>query len=324
MVNKKKVLITGSTGLVGSNLLRRCLKEGAEVHIITTSTSNRWRLKDVLDNIHEHCADLLDYIHLAKVICAIEPEIIFHLAAYGVYVYEEDVNKIMETNIMGTINLLNACKNIEFELLVNTGSVFEYGIKSVPLKENDLLEPVSNYGVSKTASTLYCQALAKRENRPIVTLRLFTPYGYYEKPPRLIPSAILSCLNGESPKLSSPDSVRDFVFIEDVVDAYLKVVENSNKAKGEIFNIGYGKQYSVREVVDAIVKLTGNKAEPEWGSISDSRVDSKMWEANISKAKKMLNWQPEYNLNGGLRRTVEWFKENISLYKNRYCGVRRY
>lgn len=323
MLKNKKILITGATGFAGSNLLRRCLQENAKVHILTAATSDKWRIKDFLNRVNEHHVDLLDRERLTKVVSKIGPDIIFHLAAYGVYAFQKDVNRIIKTNFFGTINLINACKNTGFELFVNTGSVFEYGIKSGLLQENELPEPVSDYGASKAAATLYCQAIGKKENYPIVTLRLFTPYGYYEEVPRLIPSVIISCLNNENPKVSSPDYVRDFIFIEDVMDAYIKVAENRKSVKREIFNIASGKNHSIGEVVHTIVKLTNDKLKPEWGSVPNYRIESKIWQASISKAKKSLNWQPKYNLEQGLRKTIQWFRENVSLYTDKYCHMGR-
>lgn len=319
MIKKKKILITGATGFVGSNLLRRCLVENAEVHILSEKTANRWRLEDVLGHVKEHCADLEDNARLGKIVSSIRPEIIFHLAAYGVLSWQKDIDRIMKINFLGTVNLLNACKKTGFALFVNTGSVFEYGIKNSPLRENDILAPVSDYGVSKAASTLFCQAAGKRENKPIVTLRLFTPYGYYEEPPRLVPSMILSCLKKENPKVLSPDSVRDFIFIEDVVEAYIRVTDNIHKSAGEVINIGSGKQYTIRKVVDLIIKSTGNSVKPEWGAVLGNNIESKMCKADISKARKLLNWELEYSLEEGLRKTIGWFRENIRLYKNSYC-----
>ena len=315
MLKKKKILITGAAGFIGSNLLRRCLEENAEVYILSIKPANKWRLENVLSHVQEHCVNLLDLDLLEKTVASISPEIIFHMAAYGVYSSQKDVKKIIETNLLGTINLVNICKKTGFELFVNTGSVFEYGIKNSPLKESDMLEPISDYGISKAAATLYCQAVAKKENRPVVTLRLFTPYGYYEEPPRLVPSVILSCLNGENPKLSSPGSMRDFIFIEDVVDAYIKAAENVRKVSGEILNIGSGKQCSVGEVVNTILQYSGNSVIPQWDSFSDNRIESKMLEADILKAERMLNWRPNYSLQQGLEKSVKWFKENIGLYK---------
>jgi len=308
-----KVLITGSTGFIGANLVRSFLKTGAEVHILTRTISNRWRINEVLKDVDEHCVDLLDYEKLEPIISNVAPDMIFHTAIYGGYSFQRDIKKIMESNVIGTVNLVRACKKVHFELFVNTGSSSEYGTKSKPMNEGDVLEPVDEYGVSKAAATLYCQAVARRERRPIVTLRLFSPYGNYEEPTRLIPSVVMSCLKGRNPEVSSLDSVRDLIFIEDVIDAYMKVIGVSD-ISGEIFNIGYGKQHSVGEVVDTIIELTGNKVLPEWGSVPKRANEPDVWQANITKAKDVLKWEPKYNLEKGLAKTVKWFMENMTLY----------
>ena len=313
MIKGKKVLITGSTGFIGSNLIRSFLKVSADVNILTRTMSNKWRINDVLNNVNEYCVDLLDYEKLVSVISDIKPEIIVHTATYGGYPFQKDIKKIVESNFIGTVNLVNACKKVDFELFVNTGSSSEYGLKFKSMTEEDILEPVSNYGHSKAVATLYCQALAKREKIPIVTLRLFSPYGYYEGLTRLISSVVMSCLKGRNPEVLSPDSVRDFIFIEDVIDAYMRIVKTSD-ISGEIFNIGYGKQHLVGEVVNKIVELTGNNVRPKWRRVPKRAIEPNIWQADITKAKNVLEWQPEHSLEEGLAKTVEWFMENMVLY----------
>jgi len=314
MVRNKRVLITGATGFIGANLTREFLKFGLEVYIFTRFTSNKWRLSDILKDAKEYCVDLLDRERLERIILDIKPEIILHTAVYGGYPFQKNVSQVIQTNIMGTVNLVNACSRVGFDILVNTGSSSEYGLKDKAMRETDLLEPINNYGVSKASATLFCQAKAKSERLPIVTLRLFSPYGYYEEPTRLIPSLILACLRGENPKLSSPNPVRDFIFIEDVINAYIKVTEAMEKATGEIFNIGYGKQHSIEQVVSIVTELTGNKVTTKWQSIPNPRIEPNTWVADILKAKKILNWQPRCNLKLGLEKTIEWFQENMRLY----------
>ena len=312
-IKGRKVLITGSTGFIGANLVRRFLEIGAEVHILTRTTSNKWRIDNALKDVNEYYVDLLNYEKLESIILDIAPEIIFHTAIYGSYPFQKDIKKIIESNFIGTVNLVNACKKVDFELLVNTGSSSEYGIKSGPMTEEDVLEPVNDYGVSKAAATLYCQAVARGEKIPVVTLRLFSPYGYYEEPIRLIPSIIISCLKGRNPEVSSPNSVRDYIFVEDVIDAYMQVIETSDIG-GEIFNIGYGEQHSVGEVVNKIVELTGNNVWPEWGSVPKRANEPNVWQADVTKAKDILKWKPKYSLERGLAKTVKWFMENMILY----------
>lgn len=314
MINSKTILITGATGFVGSCLTHRLIREDCDLHIIKREQSNIWRIKDILNRVVVHNVDLIDADSLEKLVKRIKPEIIFHTATYGSYPFQRDVNKIIQTNMMGTVNLVNVCLKVGFNIFVNTGSSSEYGAKSKPMNETDLLEPNDNYGVAKASATLFCQAKARSEGLPIVTLRLFSPYGYYEELARLVPSVIISCLTGKNPKVSSPEPVRDFVFIEDVLDAYIKAANVPN-AGGEIFNIGYGQQHSVGEVVNKIIKLTGVKVNSEWGVIPKRIDEPTVWQADISKAKDILKWEPKHNLEEGLNKTIKWFEKNMGLYK---------
>jgi len=312
----RRVLITGASGFIGANLVHKTLCEGAFVTILTRNSSNKWRIREVLKDVAEYSVDLLDRDRLEHVILHIKPEIILHAAVYGGYPSQDDTIKILETNIVGTANLINVCSKIDFELFINTGSSSEYGIKLRPMKEDDVLEPPTPYGVSKASAALYCRAVALSYGRPIVTLRLFSPYGYYEDSKRLIPSVVLSCLRGLNPRVSSPDSVRDFIFVEDVMELYIKAAENRERIAGQIFNAGCGIQQTIGKVVTDIIKLTEANVEPEWNAVSNPRIEPKVWRADISKTQKLLNWQPKYHLEEGLEKTITWFRENMQLYAN--------
>jgi len=315
MLKNKRIVVTGATGFIGANIIRHFLKLGAKVSAFFLSGDDKWRIKDISKDISEYPINLLERAELEDAISQIKPQIIFHTAVYGGHVFQKDTDRIMKTNFLGTVNLLKACSNTDFELFVNTGSSSEYGIKSHPIKEDDLPKPTTSYGVSKLTATLYCQAVARSENKPIVTLRLFSPYGYYDEPTRLISSVIISCLEGKNPEVSAPDYVRDFVFIEDVIDAYIKVIENKDRIGGEVLNIGSGRQYSVAEVAGEIIKFTNNAFKPQWGKEPKHHSEPKIWQADISKAQKFLNWKPKYDFGKGLKKTIDWFQENSSLYE---------
>jgi nucleoside-diphosphate-sugar epimerase len=316
MLKNKKILITGATGFIGANLTRYFLKNGSSIFIFMRRTSDKWRIHDISKDISEYLVDLTDAAKLGRLIKKIKPDIIIHTASHGGYPFQRDRERIIKNNFNGTVNLINACSYIDFELFINTGSSSEYGIKSKPTKETDILEPVSDYGISKAAATLYCHTVSKKENRPVVTFRLFSPYGYYEAETRLIPSLILSCLKSQNPKLSSLDSVRDFIFIEDILDAYKKAIECKDDIRGEIFNIGFGEQHTVGEVAQDIIKLIDNRVRPEWGKVKNPRQEPKYWQADISRAKRLLKWKPKYNLRDGLEKNIKWFRKNITLYKS--------
>jgi nucleoside-diphosphate-sugar epimerase len=312
-LKKKTILITGVTGFVGSNLLRRLSNSGADLHVITRESSNLWRIGDLINDVKRFTPDLTDFDSIKKVIHEINPDIIYHLATYGGNPRQDNFRQIIESNFFGTVNLINACKETGFDLFVNTGSSSEYGIKTVPMKENDLPEPRNNYGISKIASTLYCQSVALNENLPVVTLRLFSPYGDFEDSSRLIPSVILSCLRGKNPKISSPGFVRDFIYVQDVIDLY-EQLPDADTISGNIFNAGSGKQHTVGEVVDTIIKITGNQVKPIVGLPQRWPNEPKIWQADMSKTLKAVNWAPKYTLDEGLTKSVEWFENHQYLY----------
>ena len=314
----KKILITGATGFVGANLLRKLIDSKNDIHIIIRSTSNLWRINDIIDKVNTHVCDLTNRESVEKLVLKIKPQIIYHLAVYGGYQFQEESLKIINTNFIGTVNLLDACTDIGFDCFINTGSSSEYGTKDKPMSENDLLEPINDYGIAKAAATLYCQAIGRREKLPIFTLRLFSPYGYYEGPTRLISYLIISCLKNKELKIFTPEAVRDFIFIEDLIKTYFMIVENKEGVlPGDIFNIGSGEQYTVKEIFEIIKKLTKYTKKPQWGKMeNDNREikNLKIWIANISKSKKFLNWSPEYSIENGLEETIKWYRDHLYLY----------
>ena len=181
------------------------------------------------------------------------------------------------------------------------------------MNESSLVEPVTEYGVSKAAATLFCQSYAAEYNLPIVTLRLFSPFGRYEQKSRLVPSVILAALQKIDPQISSRRFVRDFVYIDDVLDAYESAVRLRNPS-GNIFNIGSGRQHSVGEVVDGVIRILGNEVSYQTGIPQAWKNEPLFWQADIQKAKSELCWEPEYSLETGLAATVDWFKVHKGLY----------
>lgn len=312
-----RVLVTGATGFVGANLTHTLVNKGYEVHIFLRETSDTWRINSILSRLNKHYCDLNDRERTKKAIAEIKPQIIFHLVTYGGYHYQTDSIKITNTNFIGTVNLIDACIETSFDCFINTGSSSEYGIKDKPMIETDLLEPINDYGVTKAAATLYAQSVAKKNHLPIFTLRLFSAYGYYEESTRLIPYLIISCLQDKYVNLSKPQSVRDFIFIEDVINAYFRLVEQSKILQhGDIFNVGSGKQHTIKEVFEIVSELTRYKKLPHWENIEKRESDiMKVWEADIIKAKEILEWSPSFTLISGLKKTIQWFENNLYLYK---------
>lgn len=309
-----KYLITGATGFIGSCLVRHLIAQKKQVSIIVRDKKLNWRLNDIADKLSIYESSILD-TKLQSIVNKIKPDYVFHLAAYGALPQESDMYSMIDVNVKGTLNLINAVRQNRCKLFVNTGSSAEYGIKSLPMKESDIIEPINDYGVSKAASTLLCQKEAIRNNLPIITLRLFSPYGYFEEKTRLIPWIILNVLRNDSITLSSPNNVRDFIHIEDVVNAYIKAAQTACNP-GEIFNIGSGTQHSVSDIVRVVLQLTKSNVKPLWGKVEahSRQIEPAKWQADILKTKKILNWEPKNTLETGLKKTIDWFSKNKNLY----------
>ncbi len=311
----KKVLITGGAGFIGANFVYTFLDLGYHVTIIEKQETNLWRLETIKDTITIQHIDLTNYERLEPFILTLQPNIILHFATYGAYQSkQQDIQTTINTNLLGTINLVNACAKIPFECFINTGTSSEYGLKNRAMKETDVLEPNNLYGITKSASTMYCSYMATSKNLPIATVRPFAVYGYFEEKERLVPTIIRACLENSPLKLSSPNSVRDFVFIEDLISACMLIIKNIEKTKGEIFNIGSGKQTTIEEVFKITKKITGSKIQPTYNQIKQNQYEPQKWLADISKSKKMLQWKPKYSLEAGLKKNLSWFKKSLSLY----------
>lgn len=309
-------LITGATGFIGANIVRKLVFDKKNVHVLTRNKKLNWRLLDIRSKITIHEADLLDENSVKKITVKIKPTYVFHLAAYGSLPAEENVDDLINVNLRGTINLINAVKQNKFKLFINTGSSSEYGVRSIPMKETDLLMPINDYGVTKTAATLFVQKEAVRNSLPIITFRLFSVYGPYEEATRLIPYVILSAINNRRIDVGSPSHVRDFIYMKDLVDAYLHV-RSVSVPPGEIFNIGTGRQFTVGDVVEKTIRLSESKSKVRFWAVKkqERQVESKSWCANTNKTERILGWRARYTFDRGLKEMIEWFKKNKNLYE---------
>ena len=307
-----KILVTGATGFVGACLARHMLTQGHDVHIFAREKSNRWRIRDISTQLTSHAVDLADADGVQAAVSQIRPEGVFHLATYGGFADQQDTAAIIAANFIGTVNLVRACEKVGYDFFINTGSSSEYGAKQEPMKETDVAAPLGDYGVTKLASTAFCQSEAALKELPIVTIRLFSPYGPWDDPKRFIPYLIKSLVMNEAPHLSTPHSVRDYIFIEDILQLYQRLAETP-KLTGGIYNAGSGVQSSLGEVVDALRDILGSKLEPSWNAVGIKRPEPSVWVADNTKARN-LGWSACIGLREGLRRTVEWQKEHAEFY----------
>ena len=312
----KRALVTGGTGFVGSNLVRRLLQDGHEVGLLVREGHDPWRLADVSGQVRWISTNLESRDLVGAAAAEFRPQWVFHLAAHGAYSWQRDPQSILKTNVLGTANLLDACLKSGFEAFVNTGSSSEYGFKDHAPREDEALEPSSTYAVAKAAATLYCSQAARAAKARVATIRLYSVYGPWEEPQRFIPQLVARGLEGGLPPLASPDTARDYIYVSDVCDVYLRLARAAVEP-GSVYNLGTGVQTTLSQAVEAARQVLGIAVEPTWKSMPDRRWDTSTWVADSSRIRERLGWSPKVELQQGLRLTADWLRDNPGL-KDRY------
>ena len=301
----KRCLITGASGFVGANLARRLLGDGHETHVLLRPEHQSWRLDEVASHLHAHAADLTDREQIRETVRRVRPDLVFHLAAYGAYSSQTGFARMVDINLTGTASLLDACTEVGVEAFVYTGSSSEYGYKDHPPCEDEVLEPNSHYAITKAAATHYCQFAARTAGVNAIAVRLYSIYGPYEEPTRLIPTLIAHGLRGTLPPLVSPTTARDFVYVDDAVDALICLTQKPARP-GAVYNLCTGTQTSMASVVETARKLMGISAEPVWSSMERRSWDTDIWVGSPVAMEKEVGWRAKLDFAAGLQRTIDW------------------
>jgi nucleoside-diphosphate-sugar epimerase len=268
-----------------------------------------------------HVVDIRDTESLRRLVLGLRPSIIYNLASHGAYPHQTDAKRIIETNACGLTALLSAADEVDYRLLVHTGSSSEYGRKTTPMREADVLAPESVYGVSKAAQSLLCQQWARAKRRPIVVFRLFSVYGPFEERTRLLPRLLTAHLDDHPLALVSPETSRDFVYVDDVVEALLKVEELSGLS-GTILNLGTGVQTRLADLVTTLESLTARKFRAEWNTMPPRPWDTNTWVADTTLLRERLGWLPKTTVRDGLNRSLEWMRANRRYYPANVSAIR--
>jgi len=313
-MHNQTILVTGGAGFIGANLVDELVRnEWGSVHILVAPNTNLWRLQNLLDSIIVHEIDLADFDAVNTLVTAITPQLIFHLASYGGMPQQSDQKTVCRVNFDGTVNLLNACKEVGFSCFINTGSSSEYGMKQTAMREDMMLEPISDYAVAKAAATNYCLKEALFNKLPIYTIRPFAVYGDYEMPTRLVPTIVVNTLRNTPINLSSPHCVRDFIYVKDMVSLFCAVA--LQKPHGcYIFNGGTGIQSTIGDVIATVQASWSQTLVVNWGQSTPRPWEPTVWQADITQATTVLGWKPCYSLHDGLRASLSWFENNLTWY----------
>lgn len=304
----QNILISGSTGFIGSYLTEALIQNNYSVILLKRETSNTFRIDKLLDKVTSYD---VDKVGIETIFQENDINGIVHLSTYYVKSHLlEDIDGLVESNVTFPTKLLELSIKYNVNFFINTGTFFEYNFHSNPISEKTKKEPFNLYASTKLAFESMLQYYALNSNLNILTLKLSAPFGYNDNH-KLIPYLIKSVLNNEKVILERGEQEWDFIYVKDVVSAYIKAIkfcENTYRNVYEDILIGTGKKTSVKDIVNIINNLKGEKLitlEKEYPSnqIFETFVDN-------SKAKNLLQWLPQYSIEESLKETYNLYKEN--------------
>lgn len=318
----KKILVTGAGGFIGSHLAEELVKQGAKVKaLVHYNSRNDWGLieflpKIIQDEIEVISGDTQDSFFMRKSVKGCN--IVFHLAAliaipYSYLAPESFVN----TNIKGTLNVLQACLEDNVEKVIHTSTSEAYGTAQyTPIDEKHSLHGQSPYSASKISADKIAESFYLSYGLLVSTIRPFNTYGPRQSSRAVIPTIVSQALNNFELKLGMLTPIRDLTYVKDTIDGFLKVAE-SDKSVGEVINIGTGIGITIGKLAEKIIELMDKdiklicderRIRPEKSEVMELICDNR-------KAKELINWEPKYTLEEGLRKTIEWIKNHLDLYK---------
>lgn len=325
----KKVLVTGSEGFIGSHLTERLVELGADVTALVQYNSfNNWGWIDTFDekikkNINVVTGDIREYDGMKRIING--QDIVFHLAALIAIPYSYlSPMAYVRTNVEGTTNVLEACREYDVQKIIHTSTSETYGTALyVPIDEKHPMQGQSPYSASKIGADKMAESFYKSFNMPIATIRPFNTYGPRQSARAVIPTIISQILSGKNEiKLGSLTPTRDFNYVKDTAEAFIKIAE-SEKTIGEVINASTNYEISIGDLVNKIAGLIGRNinilCDDERLRPENSEVNRLL--GNNQKIKDITEWKPRYNLNDGLFETIKWMEKNIKYFKSDIYNV---
>lgn len=311
-------LVTGAAGFIGAALARRLVERGDRVTALAGPGSDPWRLEQLRDVADVSEVDLRDPDAVARTMQAARPDEVFHLAAHGAYSWQRSLPRMIETNVAGFAHVAEAALDAGVRAIVSAGSSSEYGLKDHAPPEHELPEPNSAYAVTKASATLLGGWFARSRGAAITTLRLYSAYGPWEEPRRLMPAVVAAGLERRLPPLADPAIARDFVYVEDVCDAFLLAAQRAQPGAGAVYNIGSGRQTTLRELAEVARRVYAIEEEPAWAAFPARDWDTDVWVADARSAADGLGWNARTSLEAGLAAFARWMAEQPPSVAERY------
>jgi len=328
-LKNKKVFITGADGFIGSHLVEELVNKGSRIKALAQYNSfNNWGWLEHIDpkiksEIEIVTGDIREYDGISKAINGMD--VVLHLAALIAIPYSyQSPMAYVRTNVEGTTNVLEACRQFGVEKIVHTSTSETYGTALyVPIDEKHPMQGQSPYSASKIAADKMAESYFKSFQTPVATIRPFNTYGPRQSARAVIPTIISQLLAGqEEIKLGSLTPTRDFNYVKDTVGGFIAIAE-SDESVGKTINIGSGKEISIGDLVQKIIDVSGKKAKiitdeqrlrPEKSEVNRLLSDNRL-------ALECVGWKPQYTLFEGIKETIEWIQENQHFFKANIYNV---
>jgi nucleoside-diphosphate-sugar epimerase len=301
-MDKKRILVIGGTGFIGNHIISSSLQKGYQP--CSFSLGNR---KTSLNGVEYLYGDLLNKNEIRKLFSENSFEYIVDCGGYINHInFSSGGENIIQEHLNSLYSIVEGLDRKVLRKFLYLGSSDEYGNNPAPQNEEMKERPISPYSYAKAAGSHFLQMMFRSEKLPVSIARLFLTYGPGQDDKRFIPQIIKGCLKDQEFPTSFGEQFRDFCYVDDSIDGIFKILENE-ESNGEIFNIASGQNITIRAMIEKLVKYIG-KGRPKFGEVAYRTGENMELFADISKAKKVLNWEPKVSLDDGLQKTIEYYK----------------
>jgi dTDP-glucose 4,6-dehydratase len=322
------VFVTGAGGFIGSYLVEELAGRGARVRaFVRYNSRGDWGYLNTLapqlrERVEVVAGDLRDADAVTQAMRG--TTVVFHLGAMVSIPYSYvHPREVADTNVFGTLNVLTAARDLKLERVIHTSTSEVYGTAQyVPIDEKHPLVGQSPYSASKIGADQLAESFHRSYGLPVAVARPFNTYGPRQSARAVIPTIISQAIAGERLFIGARHPTRDLNFVTDTVRGFVRVAE-CPEAVGQVINLGTGREVSVGDLVDTIVRLVGRRVEVTFDAtrLRPDRSEVERLLADNSKARQLLGWAPEVSLEDGLTRTIQWISEHASLYRPREYAV---